>query len=711
MKHIEYPNLEPLFRPQSVAIIGASNDTRKASGLLVKNALDRSYKGKIFPINPKHETIQGLKSYPSILDIQEEVDVAIIVLPAAAVVNIVRQCAEKRVKALVIPVSGFAEAGGEGKKWQDEIEEISKRFGIRICGPNTNGLLNLHEGVALGYSYAQEVAIPGKLGYVSQSGALLSSTVPRFSQRGIGFSYFVAAGNQADLDVFDYAKYMLDDPNTSVLAIYLEGFKNPEKFLDVSDLALDKGKPIVIMKIGRSELSAKAAMSHTGSLAGSDLVFDAICKQKGLTRVDDLDSLISVSSVFLKSKLPKGDGIGIVSSSGAAVGLIADHAIKLGLRFPDLSPRTQEELLAMLPAYGEIKNPFDLGAAGSAALNELEHTKRTLELFAQDENIHIIVSVVHPMDRRATENYIQAIAEVSKATEKPIILFCPMGGLREGEAKIYAKVDIPMVMDADECVNAVAGLIRFSQAVKICKEPKELVDSRVSVSVEEIKESLRLGGKTLTEHESKNLLSRYGIATTEEAIAKSAEEAAQIAKRIGYPVALKIDSPGIIHKTDANAIRLNIRSETELIQAYQDVIANSNKYDPKADIRGVLVQEMIEGGREVIVGMSRDPQFGPVVMFGLGGVFVEVLKDISLRVAPLTRRDAEEMVREIKGYKILKAFRGKSEADLEGIIDTLLKVSKLSMDLGDVITEIDINPLIVLDRGKGVKVVDALVVL
>ncbi len=286
MKHIEYPNLEPLFRPNSVAIVGASDDTRKPSGLPVKNLLDHGYKGKVFPVNPKRDTIQGLKAYPSITDIPDEIDVAIVVLPAAACPPIVRECAEKGVKAMVIPVSGFAEDGEEGKKRQREIEEVCKSKGIRICGPNTNGLLNLYAGVALGYSYAQEVVIPGRLGYISQSGALLSSTVPRFVNRGIGFSYFVAAGNQADLDAFDYARYIIDDPSIDVIAMYVEGFKNPEKFLDVADLALEKGKPIVIMKIGRSELSAEAAMSHTGSVVGSDAVFDAVCRQKGVIRVD-----------------------------------------------------------------------------------------------------------------------------------------------------------------------------------------------------------------------------------------------------------------------------------------------------------------------------------------------------------------------------------------------------------------------------------------
>jgi acyl-CoA synthetase (NDP forming) len=707
--HIEYPNLEPLFRPRSIAIIGATEDPARVAGLPLKYALDHGYKGKLFPVNPNRETVRGLKCYPSVLDIPEEVDAAVIVVPAATVPDIVKQCAEKKVKAAVIGVSGFAELDEEGRKRQDEIAEIAKRTGTMICGPNTNGILNVHEGISLGYSFAQEVVIPGRLGYVSQSGALLSATVPRFTQRGVGMSYFVGAGNQANLEVFDYVRFLVDDPNTDTIAIYVEGFKNPKKFLDVSDLALNKGKPLVMLKIGRSELAARAAKSHTASLAGSDAVVDAICKQKGVARVDDFDELIAVSSVFLKCQPPKGNRIGVISSSGGAIGLIADRALGSSLRFADVSNGTKEEASKVLPWYGEFKSPFDIAAAGSRATQEIQLARAAVNFILGDKNIDILLAIITPMDRRGTQNYIQAVVEASKVSDKPVILFCPMASLREEEAKIFAEGDIPMLTDSNECVKALDALVKFGQALKRPKESKEV--SKILVDVEGVRRSLKSRGKILTEYESKNLLSRYGIPITKEAVAKSPEEAAWIAGRIGYPVALKVDSPDILHKTDVDVIVLNLHSENELIKAYHKIVANAQKYNAKAEIRGVLVQEMVKDAREVMVGMSRDPQFGPVIMFGLGGVFVEVLKDVSLRVAPLTRYDAEEIVREIKGHKILGTFRGKPEADINGIIDTLLKLSKLSIDLQDVIYEIDINPLMVLDKGNGVKAVDALVVL
>ena len=712
MKHIEYPNLEPLFRPRSIAIIGATEDPNRVAGLPLKYALDHGYKGKLFPVNPNRDTVRNLKCYHSVLDIPEEVDAAVIVVPAATVPNVLEDCAGKGVKAAVIGVSGFAELDEEGKKRQDKIAEIAKRTGMRVCGPNTNGLLNVHESISLGYSFAQEVVIPGRLGYVSQSGALLSATVPRFTHRGVGMSYFVGAGNQADLEVFDYVRYLIDDKNTDAIAIYVEGFNNPNKFLDVADLALEKGKPIAMLKVGRSELAAKAAKSHTGSLAGSDAVVDAICKQRGIARVNDFDELIAVSSAFLKCKSPKGKRVGVISSSGGAIGMVADCAIGTELHFTDISAKTKEEATKALPWYGEFRSPFDIAGAGSRATQELELARAAVNYVLNDVNVDILLATITPMERRGTQNYLQAIVEASKSSEKPVVLFSPMGNLREEEVDIFARGDIPMFMDSAECVKALDSLIKFSQKLERHKGAEGFYESSLSVNLEELKERLaKSKRRILSEHESKEVLSRYDIASTKEAVASSHEEAIEIADKLGYPVVLKIDSPDITHKTEVSAIKLGISNQTELRNAYNEIIANSKKYVSEARIGGVLVQEMIKEAREVIVGMSHDPQFGPVIMFGLGGIFVEILKDISLRVAPLSRADAEEMVKEVRGNEILKAFRGKPEADIESIVEVLLKLSRMAIELEDVISEIDINPLMVLGRGEGVKAADALIAL
>ena len=711
-KHIEYPNLEPLFRPKSIAIIGATDDPMRVAGLPLKYALDRGYQGKLFPVNPRREKIHDLKCYPSVLEINEDVDAAIIVVPSAIVPDVLEQCAQKGVKAAVIGVSGFAELDEEGKKRQDKITEIARRSGMKICGPNTNGLLNVHENISLGYSFAQEVVLPGGLGYVTQSGALLSATVPRFAERGVGMSFFVGAGNQADLEVFDYVKFLIEDPHTKAIAVYVEGFKEPQKFLNISDLALDKKKPITMLKVGRSEISIRTAKSHTGSLVGSDAVVDGICTQKGITRVADFDELIAVSSVFLKCKPTTGNRVGVISSSGGAIGLIADRAMGSCLQFSDVTSRTKEKASNVLPWYGEFRSPFDIAAAGSRATQELELSKAAVDFLVNDDNIDILVAILTPMDRRGTQNYLKAIVEASKSSEKPIILFSPMANFRKEEKDIFVEADIPMLTDSAECVKALTALITFNRTLGRYNESKKLSDPLNFINVNEIKKNLRNStGKTLSEYESKKLLSHYGIPITLEALAKSNDEAVNIANKIGYPVALKVDSPDIAHKSDANALKLDISSDDELIDAYKEIVANSKNFNPSAKIRGILVQEMVRNAREVIVGIFQDVQFGPVIMFGLGGIFVEVLKDTSLRVAPLNRYDVEDMIKAIKGYEILKAFRGKPEADLEGIIDVLLKVSRLAIELEGLISEVDINPLMVFDKGKGVKVADALVVL
>ena len=710
-KQIEYPNLEPLFRPRSIAIIGATEDPRRVAGLPLKYALDHGYKGKLFPVNPNRDTIRDLKCYRDILDIPEEVDAAMIVVPAATVPDVLEQCAQKGVKAAVIGVSGFAELDEEGRKKQERITEIARRTGMRICGPNTNGLLNVHEKISLGYSFAQEVVTAGRLAYVSQSGALLSATVPRFTNRGVGMSYFVGAGNQADLEVFDYVRYLVDDPNTDVIAVYVEGFKNPEKFLDVVNMALDRGKPIAMLKVGRSEMAAAAAKSHTGSITGSDRVVDAICKQKGVARVGDFNELIAVSSAFLKCKPPRGNRVGVISSSGGAIGMIADSAMGSSLQFTDVTPKAKEEGGKLLPWYGEFKSPFDIASAGSKATQEIDLARTAVRLVLNDENVDILLAVITPMDRRGTLNYLQAIVEASQSAEKPILLFSPMASFREEEAEVFNQGNIPMMTDSAVCVKALTSLIKFGQALERRKTSREIAEPLITVSPKEIKKGLPKGRKVLSEHESKGLLSRYGIPCTREILTQSPEEAVRAGHEIGYPLVLKVDSPDIAHKTEAGVIKVGISNEAELKNAYANIMANAKKYAPRATITGISVQEMVADAREVIVGVSQDPQFGPVIMFGLGGIFVEVFKDVSLRVAPLKRADAEDMIKEIKGYDILKAFRGKPEADVEGIIDLLLKASRLAVDLQDVVSEIDINPLMVLEKGKGVKAVDALVVL
>lgn len=711
MKRFEFPNLDAVFHPESIAVIGASDDVAKVSGQPMKYILDSGWKGKVYPVNPTKDTILGHKAYPSVTAIPDPVDAAVIVIAAAAVPKVIQECADKGVKAVMIGVSGFAELNENGKKLQDEIEAIANKAGMRIVGPNTNGYMNVLDRVTLGYSYAQEVVKPGRVAYVSGSGALISATVPRFARRNVGLRAYVGAGNQANLELCDYVAYFLDDPQVDVITMYVEGFKTPAKFLDIADRALAKGKPITILKVGRSEMSAHVAKGHTGALVGSDAVFDAICRQYGIARVNDFDELIAMTSVLARYRQAPGNRIGVISSSGGAISIIADQCMKYDLRFPDLSAKTKAEAAKVLPAYGEMTNPFDIAAAGATAPQKAELADAAVQFVLNDENIDILVTTIHPMDKRGTMNYLQAIVHAAQNSPKPIIMFCPMGGLREDEEAVLLQAGTPVVHDGAELAVVLDGLVRYSEARRKYTAAKPATSPTPAANIKTLKASLGSGKKSLTEHEGKELLARYGIPVTKEELATSENQAATIAGKMGYPVVLKVDSPDILHKTEAKAVKLNLRSAEEVKAAYNEIMANSKKFAPKAEIRGVLVQEMATGGREVILGVSVDPDFGPTVMFGLGGIMVEVLRDVAMRVVPVSRFDAEAMIGEIKGKKLLQPFRGMAEADTEAIVDAILKLSRLAEDLGDTISEVDINPLLVFEKGRGAKAVDALVTL
>lgn len=712
MKRFDFPNLDAVFHPNSIAVIGASDDVSKPSGQPVDYILKSGWNGKLYPVNPNRDVVQGVKAYPSITAIPDPVDAAVIVIPAKAVPGAMAECAEKGVKAVMIGVSGFAELNDAGKQLQAEMVDIANKAGIKIVGPNTNGYMNVVDRVTLGYSYAQEVVKPGRIAYVSGSGALISATVPRFAGRNVGLRAYVGAGNQANVELCDFAAYFVDDEKVDAIAMYVEGFKTPAKFLDLADRALAKGKPITILKVGRSELSAAASKGHTGALVGSDAAFDAICRQYGIARVNDFDELIAMTSVFQRYRTAPGNRIGVISSSGGAISIIADQCEPYGMVFPDLSPKTKAEAIKMMPAYGEFINPFDIAAAGATAPRDPELSKAAVQFVLDDENIDILVTTIHPMDPRGTMNYLNGIVNAAQNSPKPIIMFCPMGGLRPDEEKVLQQAGTPVVYDGAELAVVLNGLLRYSRVSEQYQaSQKKAAPAAATVNVAEVKASFKAGQKALTEHEGKELLAKYGIPVTQEELATSADQAAELAGKMGFPVVLKVDSPDILHKTEADAIRLNLRDAAEVKAAFDEIMANSKKYAPKAEIRGVLVQEMAPAGREVILGVSVDPDFGPTIVFGLGGIMVEVLKDVSMRIAPLSRYDAETMLSEIKGKKLLDKFRGMDEADRDTIVDIIVKLSQLAVDLGDTISEIDINPLVVFEKGKGAKAVDALVTL
>ena len=705
-------DLSPLLNPDSVVIIGVSKNSSRIGGRLFKYLSKHGYEGSLYLVNPKYEELNGVKCYPSISDIPVSMDCALIAVPEKHVISVLSECADNNVRSAVVFSSGFAEMGNHGKEKQRKLKELAETKNMRICGPNCIGLINFNSHTVLSFSQLLEIdtLIPGNIGFISQSGALGGSLVNRAQDMNIGLSYFISSGNEADLDVSDFIKYLvLHDEKTKVIAALMEGIKDGPKFIEAAELALKHRKPIIVLKIGETEVGQKAAASHTGSLAGSDSVIDAVLNQKGVIRVYNYDELLETASLFSKGREPKGNRVGILTSSGGGGIIMADYYTKLGLTVPEPSQKTKGLASKEIASFGQVANPFDLTGQ---IFSDPEMFKRCMKLFMEDKNFDIIQVNVSMVAGQSSEKRGLYILESAKERSKPVVSWWAAGSLSDPGIKALNDSDIAFFRSPERCAIAVKSLVKYYQLLETRKDSTEsCYDADYSIPVDSAKNILDVGDKCLSEHQSKALLKLYGIPVTRENVAKSSHEAISFAEKIGFPVVLKIDSPDIMHKSEAKAIRLGVNSKEEILQCYKEIIENAERYDSKARINGVLVQEMIRGGTEVIVGMSEDPQFGPTIAFGLGGIFVEVLKDISLRVVPLLKSDADLMVRETKGYQILRGLRGKNRSDIEAVIDVLLRISRLAEDWKDYISEIDINPLIVFDEGHGVKALDALVVL
>ncbi len=705
-------DLSPLLNPKSVAIIGVSKNPSRIGGRLFKYLIKHGYNGRLALVNPKYQELNGVTCYPAISDITVPIDCALIAVPEKYVLSTLNECADHNVKTVVVFSSGFAEMGSSGKEAQNKIKELARTRNLRICGPNCIGLINFNNHIALSFSQLLEIdtLIPGNIGFISQSGALGGSLVNRALDRNIGLSYFISSGNEADLEVSDYIHHLvLHDEKTKVIAAVIEGFKDGAKFIEAAELALKHRIPLVVLKIGETEAGKKAAASHTGSMTGSDAIIEAVFKQKGVIRVRNYDELFQTASLFSKGRTPKGDKVGILTSTGGGGIIMADYYTKLGLTVPEPSQKTQDLASKEIAAFGKVANPFDLTGQ---IFNDPDLFKRCMKLFVEDDNFDIIQVNVSMVAGPSSEYRASMLLESVEGSSKPIVTWWAAGGLSEPGIKILHGSEVTLFRSPERCATAVKSLVKYYQHLETrSKDTITKSDADYSISVEKARGLLEVGDKSLSEHKSKALLELYGIPVTREQVVQSPHEAIRFAKEIGFPVVLKIDSPDILHKSEANAIRLDVNSKEEIFQFYDEIIENAEKYNPNATINGVLVQEMLRNGSEVMIGMSQDPQFGPTIAFGLGGIFVEVLKDITLRITPFSKSDAEQMVKEIKGYHILQGTRGKKRSDIEAVIDVLLRISRMAQDWKDNISEIDINPLIVFEEGHGVKAADALVVL
>ena len=701
------PNLHPLLNPKLIAIIGVSNDPSRIGGRIFRYLRNHGYEGDIFPVNPKYKEIDGIKCYPDIASIPSEIDVALIAVPEQSVLSVVEEAGKAKVRSAIIYSAGFSELGDRGRIKQEKLKQVAEERGMMICGPNCVGIIGFHNRTAMSFSQFLDIPelIPGEIAFISQSGALGGAILNRIQDRSIGISYFISTGNEAVLESSDFIEYLLDDPHTSVIMALIEGLRDAEKFLRVAELALKKKKPILVMKVGKTESGSKAASSHTGSMTGSDLVYDAVFKQKGVIRVEEVEDLYLTASALAKCQRPKGNRVGIITTTGGGGVILTDKLVEMGMSLPELSPETVAKLSEAKASFGIVKNPLDLTAQ---VVNDPLLFPKSIETFIQDENLDMIIVALAMVAGERSRERASYIIQTARSTDKPILTWWASGSLSTPGMKMLEESRVPLFTSPHRGVKALHALVQYSTFLRNDDDGTSPTIPPSANHRSNIERFLQTSSGVLTEDEGKEILSYYGIPVPQERLGRNLEEIKGIAAGIGYPVALKITSPQIIHKTEAGGLKLSIKTENELIKAYGEIIRDVKGYRPDAEIKGILVQEMVPPGREVIIGVIQDPQFGPMIMFGLGGIFVEVLKDFSLRHAPLKERDAWEMVREIKGNKILEGVRGEKKSDQEAIVRALMAVSQMAVDLKGVFSEIDINPLVVYPEGGGLKAVDCL---
>jgi acetyltransferase len=712
--------MRALLHPRRIAIVGASEKLGFASS--IQSVLTSAgFDGDILPVNPRYEQVFGLPAYPSVDTIPGGADLAILAVPQRFIFDVLGQCERAGVGAVNIISSGFAEKQEDatGAERQRALRDFARRTGIRIAGPNCLGNISVPNRMNAMAGPFSKPLHSGPVAAIFQSGLLTYSLGMAASDRGIGFTYIVTSGNEADLDAADYVRYFVDDAQTRVIACFIEEFRDPQRFLKVADLAAERRKPIVVLKIGSSEKGRRAALAHTGSLVGSDAIADAVMRQHGITRVDTIDEMLETMAVFHARVLPKGDGVASWFLSGGAAGLVADVGARLGVAFPDLAPATVEQLERIIPEYGTVGNPLDATGQIWAEPGGPEAVFTTL---AEDPNVDIIIygrSFPGRMDLHPESAEIRPDLPERYPDKVFLVMSLVSGSHREfsyGEEPMKAPSDtygdVPFLQGVDDGLRAVRSLVRYAAFQRAREQATATITTPPDI-VQRARAIVRSAtGRPLVEREAKQLLALYGIPVTREHLATSADEAAAAADALGYPVVLKVESPDIAHKTEAGGVLLGVDSRDAAREGFTRIVESTRRYDPAARVAGVLVQEMVTGGRELIVGMSQDPSFGPAIAVGLGGVFVETLRDIALGVPPLGGRDARDLLARLRGYAVLEGSgaRGSGPADIDALVDAIARFSRLCLDLRDEVAEIDINPLIVLDRGSGARVVDCLVV-
>ena len=690
--------LDKIMRPKAIAVIGASTKDHTIGSDIMKRLKEYNFTGDIYPVNPKGGEIQGFKAYTNVKEIPGDVDLAIIVIAQKFVLNAIDECHEKGIKGICIISAGFKEAGAEGAEAEKQLVAKLKEYGMRCVGPNCLGVVNTAPDIRMDGCFAESLPERGNIGFVSQSGALGGGILNILKDLNLGFAQFISIGNQADVNAETAIEYWENEDDVQQILLYMESIQNPANFRKLAT-RVTKKKPILALKAGRSAAGASAASSHTGSLAGADKAANALLQQSGVIREYSLKNLFATAKVFATSPIPKGDRVAIITNSGGPGIMATDAVCEYGMQMAKLSDATKEKLRSFLPAAASVKNPVDMIASAP-----IEHYKQTLETVIADENVDMIGVIYLPFLGLKDIDVAQALMEIkAKYPEKPII------GIFMTKSEFFTKlsnmdVNMPFFMYAEEAAD---GFNRLNQQRLWMERPEGKIpvyDVDKAKAEKIIKGAVADGRAQLTTLESIDVLDAYGIRACKYGLATNEEEVVNLGNSIGYPVVMKMTSKTTSHKTDVGGVRVNIQSEEQLREEYRDLISKLTEKGLIDGLEGVIIQEMVKGNREMVCGIATDPQYGPMMMFGLGGVFIETMKDVTFRIAPLTDVDADEMIKSVKAYELLKGARGTKPADMAQIQETLLRLSQMVNDF-KFIDELDINPLLISEKtGEGIAV-------
>jgi acetyltransferase len=685
-----------------VAVVGASATPSKLGHIVLDNIIKYGFEGKVYPINPGEDEILGHQAYASIKDVADPIDLAIIVVPAKIVATVMEECGEKGVGAAIVITAGFRETGPEGRERERKVIEIAERYGIEVVGPNCLGVI--HTATNLNASFAATMPERGRISFMTQSGALATGILDWAAENALGFASFVSLGNKGDLNETDFLEAWREDPNTDVIIAYLEGIVEGPRFLEVAR-ELTKEKPVIVVKSGTTSAGSRAVSSHTGTLAGSDSAYDAAFEQTGVLRAHSVSELFAYSRAFAYQPLPQGRRVAIITNAGGPGIMATDASEKNGLQLASLSEETINFLQDNLPPAASVYNPVDV--LGDALADRY---KLALEAVLKDPNVDAVLFLLTPQAMTEIEETARVVVELSKDSGKPVLVnFLGAKDVAVGN-DILAEGRIPTYGFPEDAADALSQMVMYRE----WQEREQQSVKKFSIDRERAATALlaaqKAGRLRLNEVEARQVIAAYGLPLPESQLAQDVEQAVRWAEEIGYPVVMKIISPDILHKSDIGGVKVGLESEQAVRMAYEEIINRAYRYMEDADVWGVAVQEMVPTGKEVILGMNRDPTFGPLLMFGLGGIYVEVLKDVVFRVAPVTPREAEEMVREIRSFPLLAGARGEERSDINALVDALLRISQMVTDFPQIV-ELDINPLFAYEEGEGVMAVDARIVI